>query len=96
MPGDFRLRFTISADTSEAAPLALHQFLAKAVNQADLPLDLLHVAHAKLRFTFEPSNGDRRKTLTFDVKYPDHSTLRDDPHDQIAKKYLKEWGIARD
>lgn len=96
LPGPMSRRVILSADTSHHTPQALHDLLDEAVNKTSLPLDSLHVSQAKLRLTFAPRNGERPKTLTFEVTYPDRCTLKDDPHDQIAKKYLKAWGVARD
>jgi len=95
VPGPLNRRITVSAETSDMAPRALHELLDDAINQSRMPLSDLHVSQARLRFTFEPTNGERPKTLTFDVTYPDRCTLRDDAHDQVAKKCLREWGIAR-
>jgi hypothetical protein len=96
LPGVKGSRITISANTSERSPHALHDLLDQAIDQSSMPLGLLHVSQARLRFMFAPHNGDRPKTLTFEVTYPDRCTLKDDPEDQIAKRYLQEWGIARD
>ncbi|QOJ04361.1 MAG: hypothetical protein HRU71_13060 [Planctomycetia bacterium] len=96
VPASPSWRIAISANANDRRPRALHELLDQAIDQSKLPISDLHVSQAKLRFTFEPHNGERPKSLTFEVTYPDRCTLRDDTHDQIAKKYLKEWGIARD
>lgn len=75
----------------DTLPRLLDEVLATGVRRNDLL-----VSQARLRFTFRPLNGERPKTLTFDVAYPDRCTLKDDPHDQIARKCLRAWGIARD
>lgn len=89
-------RITVSSHASNRSPCALHDLLDEAINQARVSVETMHVSLAKLRFVFAPHNGERPKTLTFEVTYPDRCTLKDDPLDQIAKKYLREWGIARD
>lgn len=94
LPGPLKRRITVSAESSRQAPQALHDLLNEAINKTRVPLSQLRVAHAKLRLTFAPEDGERPKTLTFEVAYPDRCTLKDDPHDQVAKKYLQRWGIA--
>jgi len=89
-------RITVLSHQSDRNPHALHDLLDEAINKARVPLTTLHVSAAKLQFAFMPRDGKRPKTLTFEVTYPDGCTLGDDPVDQLAKKYLHEWGIARD
>ncbi len=91
-----RRRIVLEVTSREQAGDALYRLLDEALDTDRLPLEALHVSEAKLRFTFEPANGERPKTLTFDLRYPDRCTLKDDPHDQIAHRYLRRWGIARD
>jgi hypothetical protein len=96
LPEPTRGRLTVSAHASDHRPRALRDLVDRAIDRAQMPLDALHVSQAKLRLVFAPRNGERPKTLTFEVTYPDRCTLKDDPHDQIAKKCLRQWGIARD
>jgi len=95
LPGYGR-RITLSADSSWRWPKALHDLIDEAIDKKNVSLDDAEVSQAKLWFTFAPSNGRRPKTLTFEVATPDRCTLKDDPYDQIAKKYLRQWGIAHD
>ncbi len=92
--GGFR-RIIISAEPLPASPQAVHLLLDEVLDRRNV-LDEALISQAKLRFTFRPEDGRRQKTLTFDVTYPDRCALKDDRFDQIAKKYLKRWGIARD
>jgi hypothetical protein len=94
LPGPLKRQITLSAESSRQAPQALHDLLHEAINRTRVPLSQLRVAQAKLRLTFTPEDGERPRTLTFEVAYPDRCTLKDDPHDQVAKKYLQQWGIA--
>ena len=91
-----RRRIVLEVTSRDHTGDALYRLLDEALNTNGLPLHALHVSEAKMRFTFEPVNGERPKTLTFDLRYPDRCTLKDDPHDQIARKYLRRWGIAHD
>lgn len=89
-------RIVLAAASLPGAPNALHRLLEEAIDPRRVPMDDVVISQAKLKFTFRAVEGRRPKTLTFEITYPDRCTLKDDPHDQIAKKYLKEWGIARD
>ncbi|MCA8909829.1 MAG: hypothetical protein KDA64_18360 [Rhodospirillaceae bacterium] len=54
------------------------------------------VLSAKLRIVFEPEAGKTRtKTVTFELKAPDRTNLRDqiDQHRQIADTLLARWGL---
>lgn len=89
-------RIILSATSLPGAPNALHGLLDEAINHRRVPLDDMVISQAKLMFTFRAVDGRQPKTLTFDVTYPDRCTLKDDQLDQIAKRCLKRWGIARD
>lgn len=89
-------RIVLSAASLPEAPNALHRLLEEAINQRRVPLDDVVISQAKLKFTFRAVDGRQPKTLTFEITYPDRCTLKDDHYDQIAKKCLKRWGIARD
>ncbi|RMF24664.1 MAG: hypothetical protein D6760_02830, partial [Deltaproteobacteria bacterium] len=96
LPGDRRRRIMVSADAGGECPRAVYDLLEEVTDRSGHALRLLHPAQAKLQVVFAPQNGERPKSLTFEVKYPDRCTLRDDPLDQLCKKYLVRWGIARD
>lgn len=53
---------------------------------------LLNVTRAELQMVFRGDAG-RNKKLTFAISYPDGCTLKDGREDQIAKKYLRQWGL---
>jgi len=57
-------------------------------------LDKTPVAKAKLQFKFAARERKKGKTLTFEISSPDRCTLKDDPLDQIAKKYIEKWGLV--
>jgi len=88
-------RITFEATPSRQSPLAIHDLIDRAVNKQNVSFDSLLVTKAKIRMTFAPRPGGRQKTFTFEIGHPNRCTLRDDKYDQIAKKYLKLWGIAR-
>ncbi|HNO77173.1 MAG TPA: hypothetical protein PKN33_03850 [Phycisphaerae bacterium] len=89
-------RIILSASSLRTASNAVYALLNDALDLKRVRLDDMLLAHAKMTFVFRPREGKRAKRLTFEVTYPDRCTLKDDPYDQIARKYLKVWGIARD
>ena len=96
LPGNSRRRIILEASATAQKPKALYDLLDAAVNKQNVPLDMLVVSQAKLRFGFRAQPGQRAKTLTFEVSIPDRCTLKDDAHDQVAKKYLRIWKLARE
>jgi hypothetical protein len=87
-------RITVAATTNSCGPRTLHDLVDAAIDSARLPLTKLQVSQAKLQLVFAPADDERPRSLTFEVTYPDRCTLKDDPCDQVAKKYLRRWGIA--
>ncbi len=88
--GNRRLTFEASGK-SEGQPV--HKLIEQALNKVKIPLDNTTVARARLQFKFKGREGKKGKTLTFEISIPDRCTLKDDPFDQIAKKYIEKWGF---
>ncbi|MBS3735514.1 MAG: hypothetical protein KGY99_11450 [Phycisphaerae bacterium] len=95
VPGGCSKRVVLEANPSPRSPRALYDLMDDAINKDNVPLDSVHVSRARMRLTFAPRNGGRAKKLTFEVAHPNRCTLKDDQFDQVAKKYLQRWGIAR-
>ena len=96
LPGSGGRRIILEASASKAKPGVVYDLLDIAVNKEKVPVDTLFLSQVKFQFVFAARDGKREKRLTFEVSHPDRCTLKDDPHDQIAKKYLKLWKIARE
>jgi hypothetical protein len=93
LPGIDNRRITLEARPyKEEQPV--HTLIEKALNKANVSLESATVAKARLQFKFAPVAGKRGKTLTFEISVPDRCTLKDDPLDQIAKKYIERWGFV--
>lgn len=93
LPGMGNRRITFEASPgSDGQPI--HTLIEQALNKVNIPLDRTFVAKARLQFLFYPRDGKKGKTLTFEISTPDRSTLKDDPLDQIAKKYIEKWGLV--
>ena len=93
LPGGGNRRVTFEA-SSPRAEQPVHTLIEQALNKAKVPLDTALVAKAKLQFKFASREGKRGKSLTFEISIPDRCTLKDDPLDQIAKKYIEQWGLV--
>lgn len=93
LPGRPDRRITIEA-SSPNVEQPVHALIDRALSKANVGYDAMVVSRARLQFTFAPREGKRSKTLTFEISLPDRWTLRDDPLDQIAKKYIERWGLT--
>jgi len=87
-------RIMFEAKSTPGAPKAIYELIRDVIAPYRLAMNEIRIGRAKICFTFRPIDNDRPKTLTFEVSYPDRCTLKDDAHDQIARKYLRRWGIA--
>ena len=83
-------RITLSSNGEDG----LYDLMDEALNQNSVSVVHARVSGGRLRFTFSPNGSSRARTLTFEIGCPDRCTLKDDKHDQIAKKYLSLWGIV--
>ena len=96
LPGANSCRIVLLANASPQRPKALYDLMDRALNKQNVPLDSVTISQAKLRIAFKAQPGHRAKTLTFEISIPDRCTLKDDPHDQVAKKYLRLWKLTRE
>jgi hypothetical protein len=96
LPGAASRCIILEASASAQKPQAVYDLMDTALNKQNVPLESVKVSQAKLRIAFKAEKGQRAKTLTFEVSLPDRCTLKDDPHDQVAKKYLRLWKLTRE
>jgi hypothetical protein len=94
VPGTGNRRITFEASSPNDGK-AIYKLIDRALAKQNLSLDDVVVAKAKLQFKFAGKDGKRGKSLTFEISAPDRCTLKDDPMDQIAKKYVEQWGFIR-
>jgi len=92
VPGSGNRRITFEA-SSPSDTKAIYKLIDRALAKQSLSLDDVVVAKAKLQFKFAGRDNKRGKSLTFEISAPDRWTLKDDPLDQIAKKYVERWGL---
>ena len=87
--------------TFEADPAAgvndIYEMMDDYLNDHNLPASILNVTQVGLKFSFDPSNEDLPKSLSFDLSWPNSSNLKSKPEGvrELAEKYLREWGLDR-
>ena len=66
-------------------------------NQEDkdprLSLDVVNVTQAVINFVFVADTRGGKKTITARVTHPNSCSLKYEPKEEIARKYLREWKI---
>jgi hypothetical protein len=88
--------------TLEADPAAhedrIYDMLAKYLNRENLPDSVVNITQATLGFRWIYMGRGRQQTLTFDLTFPDSTSLKNKREDlrQVVEKYLKQWKIARE
>lgn len=93
---NWRQKLILSTDARTAGRANLHHALLNIAAANHLAVDDLNICLAKLTFVFAGLDGKRGKRLTFEIALPDRCTLKDESHDQIARKYLSRWGFTLD
>jgi hypothetical protein len=91
-----RRRITLEADP-EGSVDDIYEMLEKYLNQQRLPASILNVTQVGLKFSFDPSNDDLPKSLSFELSWPNSSNLKSKPERvrELAEKYLRHWGLDR-
>jgi hypothetical protein len=93
LPGIGNRRITLEASSANNGQ-PVYELIEKALNKENIPFDKAIIARAKIQIKFAGINGRKGKPLTFEISSPDRCNLKDDPLDQIAKKYLEKWGLV--
>jgi len=93
LPGIGNRRITLEASASNNEQ-PVYTLIEKALNKSNIPLGKALITRAKIQIKFAGRDGKKSKSLTFEISHPDRCTLKDDPLDQIAKKYLEIWGFV--
>lgn len=91
-----RRRITLEADPDGGVD-DIYEMLEEYLNQQRLPASILNVTQVGLKFSFDPSDEDLPKSLSFDLSWPNSSNLKSKPEGvrELAEKYLREWGLDR-
>ncbi len=92
----WRQKLVLSTDARSSGRANLHRALLDIAAANHVAIDDLNICLAKLTFVFAGLDGKRGKRMTFEIALPDRCTLKDESHDQIARKYLSRWGLVID
>lgn len=95
--GNQKRRIMLEANP-KGRPDDIYEMLEKYLNRENVPDALINVTLAPFHFRWFHTGQGRRKTLTFDVSFPDKSNLKSNKREEmrlIGQKYLTRWGIDR-
>lgn len=85
-------RIVLEANVRDA-PEGVYDLLDEVTSSDGISLELVDVTQVGFQFLFYAEGRRGTQTLNFDVTYPNSCSLKYDPKHEIAKKYLREWGI---
>lgn len=88
------LNFAVDRKAYDRA--SIHDMILGTVAADGVELADVVVASARFCIIFAAVDNQKPKRLTFSVAQPDRCTLRDNYHDQIARKCLRLWGLTVD
>lgn len=94
--GQPRRRMTLEGDPNAGLD-DVYDMVDNYLNQQRSPASLYNVTQVGLQFTFDESNGNLPRSMSFEVSHPNSSNLKSKPEAArlLAEKYLREWGIDR-
>jgi hypothetical protein len=69
----------------------IYDMIETALNQDNVPLDIVTVSKAKIQIIFKKMANERRaRMVTFEISTPDSCSLKDSPTDLIARRYVED------
>ncbi len=80
----------VNGDDREVESMLASDLIAHRVSPEDVT-----VQKAKIEIQFKPVNLQKIGKITFTVGLPQYSTLSDDDKSEMAKEYLRKWGILK-
>jgi len=92
----WKRRLIFGADDQAQQRKDIHEVIQRTVLADGFELKQVIVSSAKFRLIFAPVDNQRPKRLSFSVATPDRCSLKDNHHDQIARKCLRRWGLTVD
>jgi len=78
---------------SDNDPNAVYRLLNDVLAGGKISRELLTIQQVGLLFVFRSPDGDRGRHLRCTVSSPRSCSLKSDYYDEIAKKYLRNWGL---
>jgi hypothetical protein len=92
----WKRRVSFASDDRAQERDSIHDMILDTINADGVRLNEVVVSAARFRIVFTAVDNQRPKRLTFTVTGPDCCTLRDNHHDQIARRCLRSWGLIVD
>ena len=89
---DVNPRLTVEVNAQGRAD-AIYDVLDRTLNEQRVSLDDVRVTQAGFQFIFRSHRRGGTEKLNFDVTYPNSCNLKQDPKHEIARGYLRRWGI---
>lgn len=88
-------RITLEGNVEERGDRDTIQMMHRFLDKRQLPLELLDVDQVTLTFDLEPGRYGRRKSLTFDVNWPNGGNLHNQAEElqPLGQKCLERWCI---
>lgn len=94
--GGWKRRLVFAADDKAQQRRSIHDMIRRTIGADGIGLSQVTVSSAKFRLIFAPVDNQRPKRLTFRVSSPDNCSLRDNYHDQIARRCMRRWKLTVD
>jgi hypothetical protein len=85
-------RITLEANTRKDRN-AVFGLLEDLLKDGNLSLDIVNVTQATINFVFSADTPRGMKTVTARISYPNSCSLKYEPKEEVARKYLREWKI---
>jgi hypothetical protein len=89
-----RRRIILEPDSEQESD-NVQRMMEEVLNREHVPIEAVDVSKVTFEFAFQPLDGRKEGTMTFDVAPPNSCNLRTHRPERvgIAQKYLKRWGI---
>jgi hypothetical protein len=73
-------------------------WVRRSIEEEELPWHQARVHHVKIQILILQNEYRRRGSMTFEIAVPNKNTLRnqDEARIELARKYLKKWGIENE
>jgi len=92
---DYKGQIVLDTPATVESPEALYSNMDEFLIARQIARESVRVGGATIQMVLRPNGDGREKKMEFNVSARgSHNTSRDRPEDQLARKYLKKWGIA--
>ncbi len=95
LPGGANRKVTLEAGPYKGDHRQVEAMIAQTMKAHGVKPEETYVRKAKIEIKFKTINLNKIGQITFIVGDPQYSTLADDEKSEMAKKYLKIWGMVR-